>query len=48
MTGAVQCDTTRETDITRTDNEVTDINDNTDPTDIKWVGNGEQEFQVKR
>ena len=45
---AVQCDTTRETDTTRSDNEDTDINDNTDLTDIKWVGNGEQEFQVKR
>ena len=40
---------TRDTDTTRTDNEVIDISDNMDLTDIKWrVGNGEQEFQVKR
>ena len=38
----------RETDTTRSDNAVIDINDNMDLTDIKRVGNGEQEFQVKR
>ena len=47
MTSAVQRDT-GDTDITRTDNEVTDINDNMGLTDIKRVGNGEQEFQVRR
>ena len=39
---------TRDTDTTRTDNEVIDIIDNMDLTDIKRVGNGEQEFQVRR
>ena len=39
---------TGETDTTRADNEVTDIRDNMGLTDIKRVGNGEQEFQVKR
>ena len=47
MTSAVW-DTSGETDTTRSDNAVIDNNDNMDLTDIKRVGNGEQEFQVKR
>ena len=46
MTSAVW--DTEGTDTTRSDNAVIDINDNMDLTDIKRVGNGEQEFQVKR